>query len=73
MITRDFHGWKPAGVEIEVDHIVGSVRMTHEIKYAEFITGNGVNKQTVVRVLKEYGIEGQSKLGNSGVIVATIE
>jgi len=74
MIKRDFHGWLAADALQEVHNIVGEIRNTSGREDAEFITGNGVIKTSLIIMLNhEYGIKTDSQLGNSGVVVATIE
>ena len=74
MIKRDFHGWLLDDAIQEIHNIVGDVRNGSKTEHAEFITGNGVIKSDIISLLNsEYGIKTNAQLGNSGVLVATIE
>jgi len=39
----------------------------------EFITGHGVIRNELVKLLQSYGLTPRTKLGNTGVIVCIIE
>lgn len=72
-ITLDFHGWRTEDALREVELQIGDARSSDMPAYAEYITGNGRIKRELLQLLDTYGIEGREKLGNSGVIVATLE
>lgn len=73
MITKDFHGWLLSDAAIEIDNLVGGIRLRGQAEQVTFITGNGEHKKQVLRMMREYGIEARIMLGNSGCVVAEIE
>jgi hypothetical protein len=70
---KNYHGWKLEEAISDVEMLISRARMSNEPIYTEFITGNGKIKNTLLKILKEYGINGQEQLGNSGVIVSNLE
>lgn len=70
---KNYHGWKLEEAISDVEMLISRARMSNEPIYMEFITGNGKIKHTLLKILKEYGINGQEQLGNSGVIVSNLE
>lgn len=78
MITRDYHNYTVERALRDVDEVVTEVRMNRPTKYstedAEFIVGHGKIRDAIVKFLKEeYGLSPTVQLGNSGVIICTIE
>ena len=73
-IKEDFHGWKLEEAKQAVEHIISSVRAEGgELVNAEFITGHGVIRDSLLELLKSYGLDANVSWANSGVINAIIE
>lgn len=73
MLKRDFHGWTLVDAETEIDVIVGDVRIRKVREQAEFITGRGVIRDSLLEKLKQYGLNAELQWGNDGVISVLIE
>ena len=73
MIKRDFHGYLLDDAIHEVEMIIGQVRSSGKTEEAEFITGHGKIQIAVLDLLNDYHINSSIQLGNTGVVVATIE
>lgn len=73
VIKKDFHGYYLDDALQEVELIIGKVRSQQKTEEVEFITGHGVIRKEIVKLLCEYGLEEHQDIGNSGIIIATIE
>jgi hypothetical protein len=74
MIQRDYHGFTLLDAIIDVERHVYFIRETKDCKDMEFIVGNGVIKERVMKLLKDqYKLRPKLKLGNSGVICCYVE
>ena len=73
MIKRDFHGYLLDDAIHEVEMIIGDIRNSGRTESVELITGHGKIQIAVMELLNDYQISCNIQLGNSGVIVATIE
>lgn len=72
MIKKDYHGWLVEDAVRDVELLVGRARMNDPV-LAEFITGNSVIKKAILRVLDDYGLEGEEKWGNVGAITVMLQ
>lgn len=68
----DFHGWSHDDAIEEVHKIVGRIRISNNTRSVDFIVGHGTIRKDLIRVLKEYKLDPQVKLNNSGVITVQI-
>lgn len=73
MIEKDFHNLTLEQTRLDVDYIVGKVRMENATQEVHFITGQGNVQREVIISLEAYGIRSTLKLGNHGVVVALVE
>ncbi len=73
MIKKDFHGTRLEDALHEVDILIGIIRDTGGPEQAEFITGFGVIRSEMFKLLEEYSLSPSYKLGNEGVIVVFLE
>lgn len=73
MTTKDFHGWLLDDAATEIDNLVGDIRSRGNSEQVCFITGEGKHKEQVLEMMREYGIEARTMLGNSGCVVAEVE
>ena len=73
MIKRDFHGWTVADTLDEIDKIVGDVRINNRRDDAEFITGRGTIRESLLDYLREYNLTPELKWGNDGVVCVMIQ
>jgi len=70
----DFHGLVREDLELEVDRIIGMVRVCGITENYEFITGEGVLKEHLKNYLKEeYGLDYREDHNCSGTITVTVE
>ena len=74
MIIRDYHGYKLLDAIIDVERHISFIRQTKDWKDMEFIVGNGVIKESIMKLLKDqYKLNPTLKLGNPGVIYCYVE
>lgn len=73
MIKADFHGYKLNEAIQCVHSMVSNVRRDFETCQCELITGHGIIRDSVIQVLKSYGLNPTIKLGNSGVVTCLVE
>jgi hypothetical protein len=73
MITRDYHGCTLLDALNEAASLISDVRTLGESVDVEFITGNGVIRTELYKLLKHYRLDPYYKLGNSGSIICTLE
>jgi len=78
-IHRDYHGFLLQEAMKDAEDIIYDVRARnlrlkkHVHEDVEIITGNGVIKEHLIALFERYGLKPSVKLGNSGVILCTIE
>ena len=72
MIKIDFHGKPLEDALLEVEKLIDGVRLNKKTEEAEFITGHGVIKKEIVKLLEGYEIEYEIGF-NQGIIKAVIE
>lgn len=72
-IKRDYHGWTFNDAMDDVHQIVGDVRKRKTTEYAEFITGYGIIRGELIKLLLAYGLDPAIKMANSGEIVVEIQ
>lgn len=73
MIRKDFHGYLLADAIQEVELIIGDIRNRGVTEQVEFITGHGKIQIAITELFNSYHIAYNIQLGNSGVVVATID
>jgi len=72
-IQRDYHGWKLHDALFDVERHISVIREKRDCKDLELITGHGVIQHETVALLKRYGLNPTIQLGNSGVVICTVE
>jgi len=73
MIRKDFHGYLLSDAIQEVELIIGDIRNRGVTEQVEFITGHGKIQIAITELFNSYHISYNIQLGNSGVVVATID
>lgn len=73
MIRRDYHAYRLQEALWDAEDIIGRVRSTRKSEDAEFIVGHGVIKGELLDLLESYGLNPSVQLGNTGVVICTIE
>ena len=73
MIERDFHGYLLEDAIREVDLIIGDIRSRGATEEVKLITGHGAIQIAVLELFNDYHIPANIQLGNTGVVVATID
>ena len=72
MIYRDYHHHRLDEAIADAESVIGGVRMRGQAEEARFITGYGVIREELYRLLQTYGLEPTYELGNQGVILVDI-
>lgn len=77
MIKRDYHGFTLEQAMANAHDVVGfcraqALRNSRPVD-AEFITGHGIIRDELLKLLQSYGLTPNVQLGNTGVIVCVIE
>lgn len=73
MTTIDFHGYTVEQSIHAVDLLIGRIRTTGKMEIAHLITGHGVIRDTLLTLLRSYGLNGRLGLNNYGMIIVEIE
>ena len=73
MTTIDYHHFALADALSNAERLVFVTRTKRQVIDAEFITGHGVIQTELMNLLKTLGLSPSIQLGNSGVVVCTIE
>jgi len=73
MIKKDFHGWTVEDTLREIDRIVGEIRLNRRVENAEFITGRGIIRHSLLDHLSQYNLNPNLQWGNDGVVVVSIQ
>lgn len=73
MIRRDFHGLKLDQALSEVHRFVTQIRLQKKTEELQLIVGHGIIRDKVLELLTEYNLDPSIQLGNSGVIICTLE
>lgn len=76
MIKIDYHGVTLEAALIKAHDTVGQYRaaaLRSGPQDIEFITGHGVIRHELVKLLQSYGLTPRTKLGNTGCVICTIE
>lgn len=73
MIKRDYHGFTLEQAMINAHDVVGLARAQRNPVDAEFITGHGIIRDELIKLLQSYGLTPSAQLGNTGVIICIIE
>jgi len=73
MVRRDYHNHTLEQAMRDADALIDGIRMSGNTEDCEFIVGHGVIRDILMANLRSYGFVPSAQLGNSGVIVCTIE
>ena len=73
MINRDYHHHRLDDAIADAERLIGLIRMDGKSEYTRFVTGFGVIRTELFKVLQNYGLEPTYELNNPGAIVVTIE
>lgn len=73
MIQRDYHSFTLLEALEDVNSIVGNVRLKGISEDVEFIVGHGIIKTELLKFLLAYDLSPTVQIGNSGVVLCTIE
>ena len=73
MINRDYHHHRLDEALADAERLIGVVRQEGKAEYTRFITGFGVIRTELFKMLENYGLEPTYELSNPGAIVVTIE
>lgn len=77
MIRKDYHHFKLHEAIQDVENTISAFRMNRMTKYstedAEFIVGHGIIRDKLMEFLNAYGLSPTIQMGNSGVILCTLE
>jgi DNA-nicking Smr family endonuclease len=73
MIKVDFHGLTVAEAKRKTEELINECRVNGYVKCCEFITGQGVIKEALKRLLDKYEIEYSDTWGNEGSFKTDIE
>lgn len=70
----DLHGFTVPEAERLIDSTVAEIRQNNTPQEVEFITGSGIIKDAVKRILTlDYRLNPRGKLSNSGIVIVYIE
>ncbi len=72
MIVRDYHGWSFDDAMNDVHNIISDVRMRRTTEHVEFITGYGIIRGELIKLLLAYELDPTVKMSNTGTIVVEI-
>lgn len=73
MSVIDYHSYTVEDALAHAERLVFVTRTKRRKDDAEFITGHGVIQNELIERLKTLGLSPSIQLGNSGVVVCTIE
>ena len=74
MINRDYHHHRLDEALSDAEHLIGVVRMDDRgPEQARFITGYGVIREELFKLLERYDLEPTYELSNPGAILVVIE
>lgn len=73
MINRDYHHHRLDAALSDAEHLIGVVRMDDRAEQARFITGYGVIRDELFKLLERHGLEPTYELSNPGAILVDIE
>jgi len=72
-MVHDFHGLKTSEALLIVEQIISKVRQNKTTELVSFITGHGVIRDEVLKLLQSYNLSAKLQIGNDGVIIVMIE
>ena len=73
MINRDYHHHRLDEALSDADRLIGLIRMGSDSEQARFITGFGVIRTELFKMLENYGLEPTYELSNPGAILVVME
>jgi len=73
MIVIDFHGDRLEEAVEEIHRVVSETRAKRAFVELKVITGHGIIKSSVKRILEGYGLHPKDQIGNTGVVLCDVE
>lgn len=73
MTTVDYHSFTLADALAHAERLVFVVRTKRRTDDVQFITGHGVIRTELMNLLQTFGLSPSVQLGNTGVVICTIE